>query len=479
MKRSSKYSGGKWPDVLFTLVCFAGAGLGLWLFWTDITRTLIQRSEKPVGVLSYKRHVVQRRFEDRLMWSQIPQESPVYNGDLVRTSDLSDAVITFVSEDSVRLAENSIIHVRYDEASNSFIELLAGDINFVSASGKMGILSGDQTLLPASGSALNVRRDSSGTEARTLSGSAEISGPGGLVRGLEAGKTAKAGEDGAVNIREALVVSGPLPNQELEAGANPMPVSFSWTGNLSPTEYVRLEIAEDQNFSSLVYAEDTYDTDGAVVPLPPGVWWWRIFQAERGNPLPASAAQDGRLTVLEPPPAPETAMLIFPSGFEESSTLPVLHAAQAPSPVQAPPLAQAAPVQPAPVYAPPVPAEPPLLPAPGGLFPPSGTAVDPLYLKTDARIAFSWNPVAGANAYIVTIKRGLTVRLHMVWEPRFVFTNLASLDNGEWTWEVEALSLHPDGSVRRHGEISAGTFNFQVPRPDAPQLNNPGIIYER
>ncbi|MDR2662554.1 MAG: hypothetical protein LBC31_06105 [Treponema sp.] len=480
MKRSSKSSGAKWPGVLFTLVCFAGAAFGLWLFWMDINSVLLKRAEEPVGTLSYKRHVVQRRFEDRLMWNQIPRESPVYNGDLVRTSDLSDAVILFISEDSVRLSENSLIQVHYDKDANSFIELLSGDVSLESVSGRVGILAEGRQLLPAAGSALLVRRGSSGTEAKALSGHTEISGPGG-IRGLEPGQSARAGGDGPVAITEALLVSSPLADQELAADADPMPVAFSWIG-LAPAEYVRLEIAARRDFGDLVYAGDEYQA-GATVSLSPGVWWWRVFQAERGKPLPSGPAQTGRLTVLEPPANPGTAVItpFFFSAAAEGS-LPVLHSLPASAgtaaeePLPAPPPAAAAP--PVPV----APSAPPLLPAPRGLFPPRGTVIDPVYLRTGgtgARIAFSWDPVGGANAYIITIRRGLTVNLHMVREPRFVFTNLASLDNGQWTWQVEALALDSSGGTRRHGQLAESAFSLDVPKPDAPKVDNPGIIYER
>jgi hypothetical protein len=124
-------------------------------------------------------------------------------------------------------------------------------------------------------------------------------------------------------------------------------------------------------------------------------------------------------------------------------------------------------------------AAPLLLPAPQNLFPPPGTIIDAAYLKTNARLVFSWDPVAGANAYVLTIRRGLTENLHMVREPRLVFTGLPSLDNGEWAWQVEPVSLNSSGVSRQHGETADSGFILEVPRPDAPRVTSPGIIYER
>jgi hypothetical protein len=496
MKRNSKYAKSRRTGVLFTLVCFAGAALGLWLFWADINRVLAKRSERPVGALSYKHHVVQRRFGDRLIWGPLPRESPVYNGDLVRTSDLSGATITFVSEDQISLSENSLIHIHYDARTNSFIELLSGDVSLVSVSGRIGVLAEDRKLLPDSGGVLSVRRDSRGTEARSLAGRTAISSSGGTY-GLEAGQSARAGREGSVDIGETLVVSEPLPNQELRADTNPLAVTFSWIDRgLAPNEYIRLEVARDRGFTELVYSGDEYHVTETVVLLSPGAWWWRMFQAEQGSPPPPDPARDGRLTVLEAPAVsraePSLAPLSAPPPLalaDPVGGLPLLNPAGPPA---APTVTPAAvmpeavtpeaitPVTVAPAaVTPAAPAALALLPAPGGLFPPSETVVDAAYLKTSDRVIFTWDTVNGANGYIFTIRRGLTVNLHLVREPRFVFTNLASLDNGGWVWQVEAVSLDSGGGVRRHGEPAESRFTLDVPRPEAPLVDNPGIMYER
>jgi hypothetical protein len=209
---------------------------------------------------------------------------------------------------------------------------------------------------------------------------------------------------------------------------------------------------------------------GRVVQ-PRSVWWRQMFQAGEDSLLPSSSAQNGRLTIPEPPLSaePEGVSELFPSpavpGSEIIPGLPVLHAVPAAvRSVNTPPVETTAPS---------------LLKAPGGLFPSQGTVIDPVYLKTNGRIIFSWDPVNGANAYIVTIRRGSTVNLHLVWEHRFVFTNLSSLDNGEWSWQVEAVSLDAGGGIRRHGEPGGSGFRLEVPMPDIPEVNNPGVIYEK
>jgi hypothetical protein len=524
-KESSKFKSRKRAfDVFFTIFCLAGAAAGLWLFWTDLNHVLIKRSGRPIGTVTYKRRAVQRRFEDRLIWSQLPKESPVYNGDLVRTSDFSDATIHFVSRDSIDLAENSLVHILFDEATGApRIELVGGELNLSSESGKAVIFSGGREMRPETGGVLVVSGGEAGTEMRAVSGHTEVISPGGSY-GLDAGMSANAAVEGPLEIADTFNVLRPAPVEEIQADSGA--VNFSWTGvDASSDKYVRIEIATDRRFSSIAYSSDVYGAVEASVPLAPGVWWWRAFLCENGSaaPLPggdgrpaspaaASEIWSGRLTILQPP-EPQTAE----QNLELSSPLvlavlsseaPVsgvqLRPAQEPEAEEPPPVEPdpepavlAEPPQPEPLPEPAVLAEPPrpeplpepprpveaqlisLLPRLVGLYPPDSTVIDGASLKKSPRIVFSWNTAEGANAYVCTIRQGGLINFNLVREPYLVFDQLGALQNGECVWQVEAVLLADNGNIQRRGEIAESRFTLSVPKPDAPLVNNPGIIYGR
>jgi hypothetical protein len=481
--KSSQYkTSNRAGGILFTLFCLAGAAGGLWLFWTDLNRVLVKKSEQFVGVVTYKRHAVQRRFEDRLIWSQLPKESPVYNGDLVRTADLADATIYFNSNDRIDLRENSLIHILYDEKTNAArIELIGGDLDLVSSSGKTVIISESGEFRPDAGGALAIRRENNKTEARTITGHTEIVTPEGAEL-LPAGSTANSSSEGGLELTRSLLVLSPLPNEEIQAETDPVQVHFSWTGgSFGPDDYIRLEIAADRRFSVIVHSGDIYGMNETDVPLGPGLWWWRVVQAERGSSIPVSETRPGRLNILEPPQRETEKELSSPlvlaalsaetpvSGIElrpplpEEAVLPPVVQAQAQT-------AQAEPVQSLP---------PPLLPPAQDLYPPDGTRIDGPFLRTSPRIIFRWNVTAGANAYLCTIRQGEVVYMNLVREPRMVFERLGSLKNGECVWQVEAVQASARDSILRHGEIAESRFILAVPKPDAPHINNPEIIYGR
>ncbi|MDR2476401.1 MAG: FecR domain-containing protein [Treponema sp.] len=461
-------------DVLFTLICLAGAAGGLFLFWRDINQVMVKSSEQPVGVLSYKRNVVQRRFGDRHLWNQLPPETPVYNGDLIRTAELSDASITFSSGDKIALSENSLINIRYDKKTGvSRVELANGEISVISQSGTIALVASGQELRPQAGGALQVKGDQEHMEVQSIAGEIEITGPGGAAFTLEEGKTLNADNGGISEAPEAFVMLHPLPNQEQNDGKT----NFSWTNANVPNDgYMRLEIASDRRFSNVAHANNNFNPEVTAMEmqLEPGVWWWRMFQAKQGSSTPTVVLREGRLTINEPPPPPpapqaEPPALVSPLALAElSAEEPIAIPAAA---VQPPPAAPPPP--------PPRPAPPPRLSRARGLSPFNGALIDGPYLKAEKRLNFQWEPVNGANAYLCTVKQGDTVIMELVREPRFVFNRFGGLTNGDCFWQIEAVRLGAGGTIQRHGTVAESRFTLAVPKPEAPVVVNPGIIHGR
>jgi hypothetical protein len=354
--------------------------------------------------------------------------------------------------------------------------LLNGEVNLASSSGKTIILSGGQEMRPNAGGGLTVRRSADSTDVQITTGTAQISGSG-EAHTMEAGSTATAAAEGPLQATiNNLVVLSPGPDEEFRTGTESLPVRFSWTGgNPALGEAVRLEIAPDRRFSNIIHSGE-YSGPETTILLGSGTWWWRIVSS--GG---ASQVRSGRLTILRPPPVV----------VEEVQSIPlasplVLAALSAETPISSSTvgaLAVPALESPAPILASPVTGvqyqSPQLLSRPAGLYPPNGMIIDGIFLKANPRVIFSWNMTAGANAYICTIRQGDMVNLHLTREPHLLFDQLSTLRNGECIWQVEAVQLAADGSIQRHGEVAESRLTISVPKPDAPQINNPGIIYER
>ncbi|MDR3303693.1 MAG: FecR domain-containing protein [Treponema sp.] len=265
-------------DILVVFLCVSGALGAVYLFWRDLNSTLAKQTEAPVGVVTYKHKAAQRRFSDRLLWSQLQRESPVYNGDLIRTAALSDASITFNDGNSIDLAENCFIQIFFD-ASGARIELSDGNVSVKAMKSNLTVVSSGTEVRVNSGSLISMGSTaSSAVNVQVMEGSAALL-TGMKTESMSSGAALTIQSDGET-IRDAKVmILSPRPNQRILTFSNDIiPVSFSWgTINFSKDDHVRLEIASDRRFTRLIQTRDVYDSTGTTVELPPGTFFWRVY----------------------------------------------------------------------------------------------------------------------------------------------------------------------------------------------------------
>ena len=152
-KRSTK---SRVRDILVTLLCLSGATLSLWLFWKDFNAVMEKLNELPIATVSWKYRASQRKFSDRLIWDRLQQDSPVYNGDTIRTSEKAETTITFENSE-IQLGENTIIQIQVDNTGMTSINMSGGMVAAnTSAGSKMQLRSGNVTVdLPANVRAAN------------------------------------------------------------------------------------------------------------------------------------------------------------------------------------------------------------------------------------------------------------------------------------------------------------------------------------
>jgi hypothetical protein len=444
-------------NILVVLLCLGGAGFGIYMFRQDLNKTLIKLSETPVGIISYKNNGAQRRFSDRFIWSQLQTASPVYNGDIIRTADLSDATIRFPNENSIDLAENCLIQIFYS-AEGARIELSGGTLTATAKSGGLVIASGDKELILNAGSAVTTNSTGTDLDIQVTSGTVTLNS-GGLVETIEAGSAVTVTEDGRVETPPRVVVLSPLPDTQILSAENAgQQIQFSWRkNNFSSNEGVRLEIAADRHFTRLTESLDAAE-DGAAVSLPPGIWWWRAYPLSQAGTSSTAFSGDqgaavGKLTVTyTAPPVPE--LLPEPPAIAETPAVP-----------EPPAIA----VNPAPL---------PLLPAPGNMSPAAGFVIDVAEARRSRSVTFSWNAVAGANAYNFTLYResagGTPVLNTRTAGTSYTIGDISALDNGNFIWQVEAVNL--SGTPRR-GRRAESRFAVDIPPPSQPVLGVSGTIY--
>lgn len=296
-----KSRGSLFSDALMSVFCAAGFCLCLFLFWRDINAAFFRMGEQPVGTITFRYNTVQRRFFDRVLWDRLRSESPVYQGDLIRTADLSEATITFPRGDMVDLDPNTLIQIFVDD-DEVRIDFSGGGIGVNTLSG-MSITSGDNVFTVDAGCVLRAAALKDGALDFAVCEGAVLYGYG--KKGKSESRVIMAGDTMLVNNRGEVrdipraVATFPPPGARfISQSANGIPLEFTWNKiQYPPSGLTRLEVARDRKFSRLLFAENVSDSRLSLT-LPGGTWYWRLYPlAESGVETPYS-----KITVVASPP---------------------------------------------------------------------------------------------------------------------------------------------------------------------------------
>lgn len=460
------FSGKRAADVFVVLFCLGGMALCLWFFRQDLYRSLSRLNAAPVGTVTLKHRVAQRRSEDRLLWNYLQKTSPVYLGDFIRTGDRSQAALTLLEGGAVTdLGENTIIRIGAEKGTGqSRIELSGGALSFTAGSGGAVVVSGQNTLTLAPGGSVSAVSGDSGFAFRIDGGSAALREAGGRVETFRAGEGSgpenawpgkRAGEGGAAAPLNPIRLILPAEGAVFRAGGE---IGFRWAGGGDegrPGGLYTLEVADNPAMEKAAVYMQVSGKRVVLSSMKTGRWYWRVSPVYGGNSAASPAAS---FTVREPAsPAAGTNAAPAPARTSAAGT----SAAPAPARTEAPP------------------APPPLLP-PGGLRPENGYVLGPAQLRTSRSINFGWNPVPGAGAYEFSLYRETGGGRRLVESAEipgsgYTFNKFNLLERGAFVWTVRALRSGSGGSER--GSIAESRFTVDIPVLERHDLPGAGTLY--
>lgn len=272
--------------IILIILCFIGAFLSGWMFYLSFYR-IAKRNAPPIARITFKYKTAQRKFLDRMAWDRIQQNSDIYNGDTVRTADLSEATIYFIDGNIMELSDNSMAQVFLRDGGGE-VSLESGNAKVDASGGGLTLKSGGAAVTLEAGSSLNAAMGEGGdVSLQMLKGSAEVSGEGGGGKTLEEGESTGSAP---------IVMLLPHPNQKLlyhEAGN--YKASFRWRTD-EPSLPVTLEVAQDKSFSHIVHRITT-NTDKVDVDLPHGRYYWRLSPDASSNSV--AKPIDGKMLIVQ------------------------------------------------------------------------------------------------------------------------------------------------------------------------------------
>jgi hypothetical protein len=279
-----KESAGKFRfvDFLVILLCLSGTAYSVNLFFADLFQTLDGQNKTPIGTVSIKRNIVQRRMSDRVIWDRLIKESSVYSNDVIRVGSNSEASL-HIGGNNIAINENTLLRLRYDRETGEFqIDLTSGSLGLVTDpegnNVSLNIMGRQVKAKP--GTSLNAAAENNGIVLQVSEGSTVIpeKNQNGefAARELRAGAAVTMDSDGSVRSAPAAFVIQPKPNALYRKSGELVNIDFSWNRiNFQPDETLRLEIAEDQSFSRSVRAFNGLN-DSARADLSAGLWNWRL-----------------------------------------------------------------------------------------------------------------------------------------------------------------------------------------------------------
>jgi hypothetical protein len=299
-------------DLLIILLCFAGTAVSGFAFWREYNRTLVKLNEEPVGSIVFKNRTAHRKIENRAAWDRLKQESPVYNGDTIRTAEASEAFITFQdSVTRVNLYENTLIQVFYD-GQETRIDFSGGNLD-VTSGGRSVFISGSiSTLEVGSGSQASLNKGGDGLSLSVLEGQAKLDDG----TEFESGTVLSFLNDGTLDTNPAIAVTSFGPFARVLAGADGTAVAaFAWNAvNFDQDTHVILEVSRDRGFSRIVQTRDVSGASSVTLALETGEYWWRAYPVQGDSrAVPARGSASGRietlpaaaLSIIAPSPARE------------------------------------------------------------------------------------------------------------------------------------------------------------------------------
>ena len=297
---AEKKSNGKFRfiDFLVILLCLSGAVYSVNLFWNDLFQTLNDKNKTPIGSVSIKRNIVQRRMSDRVIWDRLIRESPVYSNDMIRVGGNSEADL-HVGGNNISINENTLLRLRYNKETGEYqIDLTSGSIGLVTDSkgNEVALNIMERQVKAKPGTALNAAAADNGMALRVSEGLAVIAEEN-QKRILDAGEAIAMDLDGSISSAPAVFVIQPKPNALYrKSGGEPLNIGFSWDRiNLKTNETLRLEIAEDQTFSRSVSILNGLN-NSAQAALNAGLWNWRLIYNGGAN---SAVLDSGRFTVID------------------------------------------------------------------------------------------------------------------------------------------------------------------------------------
>ncbi len=320
------------PFCTAILVCVFGAVANSFLFYKNFFRALTKLNEEPIATITFKYKTAQRKFLDRVVWDRLRQNSPVYNGDTIHTSNLSEATIWFSDGNIMDLSENTMAQVFLSEDKALRAELSGGSAVLDSSDAQEGMTlsSNGISVRLEKGSSLSAKSsaekssEQKNLSLQVMSGSASVQNENGAEKtfSVAQGDSLVFAETGDFK-NPAVKMIEPSQNAKiLYHSDGSKKVDFKWETENSDSgkNSVLLLLSSDKNFKDIAYRFFSEKQSSAAFGLKPGTYYWKLSALQNEE---EKDSQTGKIQLIQSP-LPELLVPVPQYEFNYRTKLPAV-----------------------------------------------------------------------------------------------------------------------------------------------------------
>ena len=298
-------------DILLVVICLTVCAVSLWFFWKDLNSSSTRTDIDSIATIHFKRKVSQRKFDDRVVWERLQQNSALYDKDTIRTSDGAEAVILFSDGTKVDLTENTMIQISLEKDGSVNLSVGGGNVEVdttasTSETVKLSMNDGSSVSLEkgsriaAASSAGTASASGAATSFTVKDGNAVVSNAAGKTEKLSNGQAVSVEKNGELNRQNITVTSISKNLRVYKTEKEVQPVKLSWqavSDSSKPVDAnVKVEVSTDKDFNNIV---EQYTAKGSssldLVPKEDSEkLFWRVYKEDE-----AEKSVEGVITIVE------------------------------------------------------------------------------------------------------------------------------------------------------------------------------------
>lgn len=273
-------------DITFTAIMIAiiiflsGA-----ICWHRSYRISKSGDEEPVGIVTYRYHIVMRKYSNRLVWEDVDSETQVYLYDSILTKDQSDANVKLDNGFSLDIDANSMIEIELIDGKPG-VRLQYGTIHVTGNNPDGFIVLKDGSILSFKEANVLIAQSGGKSFIAVKDGSIEIK-KNGKTQKVNSGQNVRLAPDGNIRVEEVNIKSNePNDGHIISTKQESVPIQLQWDAPAGTKDH-EVIIGKDGSFSK--YFTSKPNKPGTLqTKLPPGDYYWQV-RAKKGKDQYVSA----------------------------------------------------------------------------------------------------------------------------------------------------------------------------------------------